>query len=126
MSEQEVDKVMKLEREAYRLYQAGDIDGMIDKVIAEKARVCPPGSESIVGRENQRVLFKELAQMEGFELSWEPLEAQVSASNDMAYVYGSVRWKMPESAEEVGKFVSVWVKENGEWKNAVEIRNSNG
>ena len=126
MSEQEVDKVMELEREAYRLYQAGDIDGMIDKVIAENARVCPPGSESIVGRENQRVLFKELAQMEGFELSWEPLEAQVSASNDMAYVYGSVRWKMPESAEEVGKFVSVWVKENGEWKNAVEIRNSDG
>ena len=126
MSEQEVDEVMELEREAYRLYQAGNIDGMIDKVIAENARVCPPGSESIVGRENQRVLFKELAQMEGFELSWEPLEAQVSASNDMAYVYGSVRWKMPESAEEVGKFVSVWVKENGEWKNAVEIRNSNG
>ena len=113
MSEQEVDKVMELEREAYRLYQAGNIDGMIDKVIAENARVCPPGSESIVGRENQRVLFKELAQMEGFELSWEPLEAQVSASHDMAYVYGSVRWKMPESAEEVGKFVSVWVKENG-------------
>ncbi len=126
MNEQEVNTVMELEREAYRLYQAGDVDGMIDKVIAENARICPPGSESIVGRENQRVLFKELAQMEGFELFWEPLEAQVSASHDMAYVYGSVRWKMPGSAEEVGKYVSVWVKENGEWRNAVEIRNSNG
>ena len=126
MNEQDVDKVMELEREANRLYQAGDVDGMIDKILTENARICPPGSESIVGRENQRVLFKEFAQMEGFELSWEPLEAQVSASHDMAYVYGLVRWKMPGSAEEVGKYVSVWMKENGEWRNAVEIRNSNG
>ena len=125
MNEQEVNEVMELERKLYRLYQSGNVDEMIDHLM-ENARVCPPGSESIVGRENQRVLFKELAKMEGFELFWEPLEACVSASSDMAYVYGSVRWKMPGSAEEVGKYISVWMKENGEWRNAVEIRNSNG
>ena len=125
MHEQDVNEVMELERELYRRYQAGEIDWMMGQ-LTENARVCPPGSESIVGRENQRVLFKELAQMEGFELFWEPSEAHVSASNDMAYVYGSIRWKMPESAEEVGKYISIWVKENGKWMNAVEIRNSNG
>jgi len=26
---------------------------------------------------------------------------------------------------EIGKYVSVWEKENGTWKNIVEIRNSN-
>ena len=126
MNEQEVNTVMELEREAYRLIPRGYRRDDRQGALTENARMCPPGSESIVGRENQRVLFKELAQMEGFELFWEPLEAQVSVSHDMAYVYGLVRWKMPESAEEVGKYVSVWMKENGEWRNAVEIRNSNG
>lgn len=120
-----VDEVMELERETYRCFQAGDIDGLAD-LLMENALVCPPGSESIVGRENQRVLFTELAQTEGVELSWEPIEANVSASDDMAYVYGSVRWKMPNVAEQQGKYISIWIKVDGKWKNAVEIRNSNG
>ena len=41
---------------------------MIDKVIAENARDMSSGSIFLVGRENQRALFKELAQMDGFEL----------------------------------------------------------
>lgn len=119
-----VDELMELERESCRRFQARDIDSMID-ILTENALVCPPGSEPIFGKENQRVLFKELAQTEGAEMSWEPIEVHVSASDDMAYVYGSVRWKMPNVAEQQGQYISIWIKVNGEWKNAVEIRNSN-
>ena len=46
MHGQGVNEVMELERKLYRLYQAGDVDGMMDH-LTENARVCPPGSESI-------------------------------------------------------------------------------
>ncbi len=124
MNTQDTKDLMELEREACRRFQVGDIDWIMD-ILMEDAMVCPPGTEAIVGRENQRVLFKELAQLEGVELSWEPLQAQVSPAGEMAYVYGSVRWKMPNEAEQQGKYISVWIKTDGEWKNAVEMRNSN-
>jgi ketosteroid isomerase-like protein len=120
------NELMKLEREILRMFLAGDVDQVMDNYIMENAMVCLPGMDRIVGRENQRVLFKELLTTEGVELSWEPIEAHVSPSEEMAYVYGSVRWKMPNEAEQHGKYISIWVKENGAWKNAVEIRNTNG
>ena len=49
----------------------------------------------------------------------------VIAAGEMAYVYGSVRWKMPNEAEQQGKYISVWIKTDCERKNAVEMRNSN-
>ena len=63
--------------------------------------------------------------MEGTELSWEPIEAHVSPSAEMGYVFGAVRWKLPDQAEQVGKYISVWVKHDGRWMNAVEMRNAN-
>ncbi|MEM9538120.1 MAG: nuclear transport factor 2 family protein [Cyanobacteria bacterium P01_E01_bin.42] len=119
------EELIELERQSYRKFQAGNIDSLMDDYLTEDALVCPPGIEAIKGREQQRVLFKELAQMEGFELFWEPTEAHTSDSDDMGWVYGSVKWKMPNQAEQIGKYISIWSKVDGEWKNVVEIRNSN-
>lgn len=119
------NELMELERETYRLFRAGDIDGMID-MLAENAQVCPPGMDAITGRENQRALFKQIAATPGVEFFWEPIEAQVSASNDMGYVYGSVHWRMPGEDLVKGKYISIWTKVDGRWMNAVEIRNANG
>ena len=121
-----VKELMELERKILRMFQAGDVDKAMDDYLVEEAIVCPPGMDRIVGRENQKMMFKELLKMEGVELSWEPIEAYVGPSDDMAYVYGWVNWKMPNEAEHRGKYISVWVKVNGQWKNIVEIRNSNG
>jgi len=121
-----VNELMELERKILRMFLSGDVDQAMDDYIMENAMVCPPGMDRIVGRENQRGLFKELLKTEGVELSWEPIEAHVSPSDDMGYVYGSVRWKMPNEAEQQGKYISIWAKENGKWKNVAEMRNSNG
>lgn len=118
------NELLELERECCRRFQAGDVDWVMDRLV-DNALVCPPGAEAIFGREKQRALFKPLLATPGLALSWEPLEAHVSASNDMAYVYGTMKLKMPGAAEENGKFISIWLKQNGEWRNAVEIRNAN-
>ena len=43
----------------------------------------------------------------------------------MGWAFGMVRVKTPGADEELGKYVSVWVKENGKWFYVAEIRNSN-
>lgn len=118
-------ELMELERQILRMFQAGDVDQAIDEYLMEGAIVCPPGMDRIVGRENQKAMFVEILKLEGVELSWEPIEAFVGPSNDMGYVYGSVRWKMPGEDEQSGKYISIWVKEEGKWRNQVEMRNSN-
>ncbi len=125
MANTEAETILELEREACRRFQQGDIDWVMDHVIMEDGMLFPPGGERLTGRETQRALFKEFLQMEGASLSWEPLEAFVSKSNDMAWVHGSVLAKMPGAPEEPGKFVSIWMKADGRWQNVVEIRNSN-
>ncbi len=116
-------KLMKLERYLLQLFQEGNID-LAMSYLTEDAMVNPPAMEAIFGRENQKQLFKQLLAMEGVELSWEPIEATVSPAGEMGYVYGVVKWKMPNEPESFGKYISIWVKENGKWMNQVEMRNS--
>ena len=119
------NEIMELEREWCRKVQEGNVDWIIDH-FASNGLQFPPGSDVISGAENLREAWKALAQTEGFEISWEPTEAFVSASNDMAYVFGAARIKTPDGNVEAAKYVIVWVKENGEWKIAADIFNTNG
>jgi hypothetical protein len=45
----------------------------------------------------------------------------------MAWAHGTYEVKAPDGTKDIGKYVSVWVKDkNGAWKNVAEMRNSNG
>ncbi|NOU61676.1 nuclear transport factor 2 family protein [Marinifilum sp. JC070] len=111
-----------LEREIMRLFEEGNLDKAFT-YLTENAMVNPPGVEAIFGRENQKMMFKELLTMEGFELSWEPIQAHVGEGAKMGYVYGLVRWKMPNEKVKLGKYISIYVKKDGKWLNEVEMRN---
>lgn len=115
---------MELERAGCRDLVSGNIDPMIDAIISDKGLLFADHGGIVVGKEAQRVMFKEFLQA-GFAIEFEPTDAFVSQSEDMAWAYGLYRLTMPDGGEDVGKYVSVWVKENGEWKNVAEMRNSN-
>lgn len=119
-----IEELMGLEKLLCDMFQRGEVDEALDYLMAD-ALVCPPEMQAIRGRDNQKAMFKQFLEMPGVELSWEPIEARVSSSCDMGYVYGTVDWKLPDSDTVHGKYISIWLKEDGEWKNAVEIRNSN-
>lgn len=118
------NEIMELEREWCSRVKAGDVDWVVDH-LASKSLQFPPGSDVIEGTENLREAWKGLAQTQGLELSWEPTEVRVSAANDMAYVYGAAQIKTPDGSVQAAKYVVVWVKENGEWKIALDIFNTN-
>lgn len=111
-----------MEREIMSLFKEGDLEKAFN-YLTENAMVNPPGVEAIFGRENQKTMFKELIAMEGFEFSWEPIQAQVGEGAKMGYVYGLVRWKMPNEKAKLGKYISIYVKKDGKWLNEVEMRN---
>lgn len=112
------------EREMLRQFLDGDLEQAMDLFLAEDAMVFPPDTEFITGRDTQKDMFKAWLAMDGVELDWEPIDAFVSQSDDMGYVWGLVRWKNPGRPLHLGKYISVWAKTDGRWLNKMEIRNA--
>lgn len=119
-----VDQIMELERETCRRFQDGDIDWAIGK-FANDFVLLNQGSEILIGKEHERKALIEASNTEGLEMFWEPTAAHVSASEDLAYVYGMINVKTPDGAELSQKYVTIWKKIHGEWKLALQISNSN-
>lgn len=111
------------ERETLRGIQTGRIDEMMDVFIGKDAIVCPPGMDTIVGRDRQKALFARWLGTPGVLLDYEPVDVHVSASGDMGWVYGLVRWQNPGEPVHLGKYLSIWTKEDGRWMNQAEMRN---
>ena len=118
--------IMRLERVLCYAYQAGNMGPVMD-ITHENAFLFPPGYGIVSGKTAIGEAYSSFSAAntgaEGFELAWEPIDAFVSG--DMGWAFGMVRVKTPGADEELGKYVSVWVKENGKWFYVAEIRNSN-
>lgn len=83
------------------------------------AIVLPSAAPMIRGRDNVRAMYQEFfdsGMLKGFESSVTQLE--MAASGDLAYEYGINRFtlNLPSGeALDVGKYVAVWKKVDGEW-----------
>ncbi len=119
-----IDEIMELERETCRRFQAGDVEFAMDQFV-DNVVLLNPGSEILVGKEHERAALIEASKMKDLEMSWEPTEANVSASEDLAYVYGIIKIKTPDNVEMTEKYVTIWKKIDSKWKLALQIRNSN-
>ena len=56
-------------------------------------------------------------------LTYEVIEAHVSDSRDMGWTHGLYKFQPVGGEMEVGKFVSIWHKEESGWKIVSEMRN---
>nr|WP_162139860.1 nuclear transport factor 2 family protein [Limisalsivibrio acetivorans] len=115
---------MELERETCRRFRSGDIDFCMDQ-FAENVALLNPGSKILAGKEHERAALTAAMETEGLEMSWEPTEVHVSASEDMAYVIGIINIKTPDNVVMTEKYVTIYKKIDGQWKLALQIRNSN-
>lgn len=126
--------LMELEREAYRRTMARDLSWMKD-LHAKEALMFSPGSEAKLAIEVFDAALEQQDQnkpetetsdtQDAKHFFWEPVSAKVSASDDMGWVHGEITIIDAAGNKEYGKYVSVWVKEDGKWKVAAEIRNAN-
>jgi ketosteroid isomerase-like protein len=117
------EEIMELERKACWMLAERDLKKLGKEIIDEHGLLFLDGGDILYGRDQQLAMFNEFLKVKGFFLTYEPVEAHVSASKDMAWAFGLYKFKVPDSEMEVGKYVSVWEKKSGKWKNVAEIRN---
>ena len=118
----EAELIMDLERSWATAVAEGDIEGIMS-YHAANAIVMPPGAPPIVGTEAIRADWQGMLDTEGLEVTWEPTEAFVAASGDMAYDYGTATVTTPDGVVSPMKYAVVWVREGGEWKIAIDMFN---
>jgi ketosteroid isomerase-like protein len=90
-----------------------------------QGRQFPPNAEPVVGSKALRMAWEAMANKKGLEITWEPAEAHVSASGDMAYDFGTGKITTPDGRVQAAKYVVVWVRQNGDRKVAVDMFNTN-
>ena len=122
---QEANEIMGLEREWSRRFQAKDIDWIMT-LFTDDTRQFPPGAEPVVGLKALREAWEALAHTKGQQIIWEPTEARVSASNDLAYDFGTAVIFTPSGQRNSGKYLVVWTRQDGAWKVAVDMFSENG
>jgi uncharacterized protein (TIGR02246 family) len=126
--EAEATALMALSREWSDVAESGDTEATL-AYWAEDAVVMPPGSPPLRGKAAIREFVEAGAQVPGFSVRWEPLEAHVAASGDMAYLIERNQFTIPDSTgaliTDSNKTVTVWRKEpDGTWKNVVDMWNA--
>lgn len=94
--------------------------------LAEDALQLPNGSEPIFGRDE---IVRSMVDGPGFELNWEPQRAEVSASTDMGWTWGTYVATFQDSTgadiQSTGKYLNVWRKQaDGIWRVVVDMGNN--
>lgn len=117
----EVATITQLETEWSEMFGARDLDG-ITALMAQNTILIMPNSEPIVGVANVRAATEEMLKADD-EVSWTSDFAFVAPNGDMAYDYGTATTKLADGSVVKGKYLVVWIKEQGQWKIAAEMFN---
>jgi len=81
------------------------------------------GSMPVVGHEAVKDLIGNRDDS-AIKLTWEPIHAMVAKSGDLGYTYGLFsRYHVELDSTIKGTYVSIWVKENGDWKFVLDSGN---
>lgn len=126
--EAEERRLMDLSREWSAVAAGDDVEALMS-YWADDAVMMAPGQPPIRGKEAIREFVGSAGDIPGFSISWEPLEAHVSESGDMAYMIEQNQMTMPDSTgasiTQYNKGITVWKKQkDGSWKNVVDMWNS--
>jgi ketosteroid isomerase-like protein len=127
-SSNEEARLMAISREWSAAAASGDL-GRVVNYWGDDATVMMEGLPTFRGKNAIRDYVAESYKIPGFKISWEPLEAHVSASGDMGYIIERSQVTLPHSTGKLSttyfRGVTVWRKDaDGQWRNAVDISNS--
>lgn len=126
--EAEAEIIMELSREWAKSAQTTEIEKVLS-YWTDDAIVMAPGQPATRGKDALRKMLELNATIPGFEVNWEPKEAYVSQSGDLAYSIGVNYIKMVDYLGNkitiFHKGVEVWKKQDdGSWKCVVDIFNT--
>lgn len=95
---------------------------------ADDAVELPNGADALQGKDAIAKTMGFLDQKDN-HLSWTPVYAQMAASGDLGYTYGTyvftTKDKSGKTVEDHGKYTSIWKKQkDGKWKVVLDMGNS--
>ncbi|MFI5154872.1 MAG: YybH family protein [Chitinophagales bacterium] len=127
--EGEIEKLMRISEEWSKAAGTDSLEKILS-YWADDAVVLSPGMATVKGKAAIREFVESSLKMPGFKISWKPISVEVSKSGDLAYMLEenqiSVNDSLGHPMTDINKGVTVWRKEeDGTWKNAVDIWNSN-
>lgn len=124
-AETAVREIRQLDREWIQMVEAKDTSGIVDLYVEGAGRIMPPESPAGVGREALRQFWS--AAVNFPHLTFEPDTIVASEAGDLAADIGSVTFRPPGADANVrGKYIVVWVRQDGEWKILADIFNTDG
>ena len=122
----EAATIHALSRQWQAAVNARDLDACLE-FYAPGAVEMQPNSPAIMGLPAIRAWFETGLLQPGITNSFAPDTIEVAASGDLAYDRGTYRFAMETPSgrvEDVGKYLMIWRKIDGEWKVEVDISNS--
>ena len=103
----------------------------VERILAywsEDAIVIPPGAPVIRGRAAIREYVKSSLAIPGFQIRWRPGSASISADGTLGYTTGENAVTVPGADGKlitiVGRYATVWRRDDGNWRCVVDIWNS--
>ena len=104
-----------------------DIDSLVG-LYTNDGLMLPPNAAEEVGLQGVRNFATAFAQTPGFSARFENVRVEVAASGDMGYTLADnvINFDDPDGnpVQEVGRDFHLWKKQDGEWKVAIDIWNS--
>jgi ketosteroid isomerase-like protein len=122
-TERSTDVLLKLEAELMTAISGGGYDAAMP-YFADDGALLPRGGGIVTGKVNIR---KEMGELEpGETLEWTPVKADIAASGDLGYTYGTSvfteKSKDGKSVRRYGKYVTIWKKQkDGNWKIVLDM-----
>jgi hypothetical protein len=90
---------------------------------AQEGVLLRPESSPIVGKQSIVELLQK-SDDEAIQLTWEPSAGRVSHSGDLGFTYGIYTMQLKDGSKTMqGTYVSIWVKEAGQWRFALDTGN---
>ncbi len=126
--EQEKDNLMQFSKDWSEIIKTGDTDKIMEGW-ANDAVMMAPGLPPLRGKDAIRKYVEEGNKIPGFAIRWEPLEAHMSKSGDLAYLIErneiTVNDSLGNPIKSYHKVVTIWEKQpDGQWKNVVDMWNA--
>ena len=90
----EKDSLLEADRAFARATAAERLEGWV-RFFDENGAMFPQGRPVVRGHEAIRAFMGPAFETEGFSLTWEPLEAEVSADGDLGYTHGTFESRFP-------------------------------
>jgi ketosteroid isomerase-like protein len=115
------DELLAADKAFADLSQRTDPKQAFAAYLAPNAIMIPRAGDPITGFDRAIASFGDTP---GFELLWQPQQAEVASSGDMGWTWGRYQVLVDGTQVSNGKYVNIWVRpEGGEWKVRLDMGN---